>query len=153
MGSFWLKCPPSIADWSLKVANVSPHRNRSTFGQNRPKFAKTCYMSYAKFALFGTTPGGEFSESSSVLVTFPVPSVSMKVKFIYLQYGRDPSKYIYVSSSKPETWESKGLKNELLLFYRWFFYKMESPQLYAIAFGLCLICSVYPLHSRVRQLR
>ena len=38
-GSFWLKCSPSIAEWFLEVANVSPRRNQITFGQNWPKSA------------------------------------------------------------------------------------------------------------------
>ena len=28
VGSFWLKCSPSIAERSLEVANVSPHREK-----------------------------------------------------------------------------------------------------------------------------
>ena len=52
--SFWLKCSPSIAaDWSLKVANVSPHRKifpsqKSKLGQNRPKYVICEFCTHAR---------------------------------------------------------------------------------------------------------
>ena len=56
-GSFWLKCCPSSADWSLKVISVSHHREKfpiaeteALLSKNRPKLTKIHYAHNANFA-------------------------------------------------------------------------------------------------------